>query len=253
VSGVSLSSLAVADNSTATFTFTLQNSFPSGGYVAVTFPPAFGRVKPTSGSINKRVATYNISASGKTAWIGFASNATSYAAGTVMTVTLSPVELASAAGPVVFPLIRTMTSSMATIDQATYFAIHSLLPPGLTFSSSLLHVVEGLTTDSYTITLNTAPDSDVIIGVRAPARLTASPASITLNSSNWATGRTITVSAVDDSSPYATGTLSLGHVITTADTIYSKPSKLSFYPSRNVSVVTYDNDFNGVAISPTVV
>ena len=77
------------------------------------------------------------------------------------------------------------------------------LPPGVTVSPEDLTVDEG-GTGTYTVALNTQPTADVTVTVNDPTDntdVTASPASLTFSTTDWATAQTVTVSAAEDDDP----------------------------------------------------
>ncbi len=66
--------------------------------------------------------------------------------------------------------------------------------------TSGLSTTEAGGTDTFTISLKTAPSADVTIALSSdtPSEATVSPASVTFTSLNWASPQTIRVTGVDD-------------------------------------------------------
>ena len=98
----------------------------------------------------------------------------------------------------------------------------------------------------FTVTLTTRPTAQVSVALSASnGQCSVFPASITLNTTNWATGVPATVTAVDDSvvdgpqpCPIVTGSTS------SADPDYSN------LPVSDVTVTVLDNDAPGIAVAP---
>ncbi len=103
-------------------------------------------------------------------------------------------------------------------------------------------------TDSFQISLQTAPSSNVTIGMSASdaSEGTVSPTSVTFTPSNWNVPQTITVKGVDDA--VADGNIS--YEIVALPAVSSDP----FYSGRdaaNVAVTNLDNDAAGITVQPT--
>ena len=93
---------------------------------------------------------------------------------------------------------------------------------GVTISKSALTLTEEDTTgDSYTVVLDRLPTASVTVTVGGLVRtdLTASPASLTFTTGNWATAQEVTVTAADDADT-TDDTVSLSHSATSTDTDY---------------------------------
>jgi len=116
---------------------------------------------------------------------------------------------------------------------------------GVIATPSLVRVVEGGSTDTYTLVLSRAPLADVTISVSTDGELTASPNTLTFTTANWATPRPVVVAAVDDS------TLEWGH---TSDVVHDAQSADPAYDVVSIPSVTtivQDNDESGVTVTPT--
>ena len=118
------------------------------------------------------------------------------------------------------------------------------LPPGVTVSPTDLTVDEG-GTGTYTVVLNTQPTADVTVTVNDPTdntEVTADPATLTFTTSNWATARTVTVSAAEDGDPME-DTATVTHTVSGGD--------YATITAPDVTVTVTDNDTRGVTVSPT--
>ena len=113
---------------------------------------------------------------------------------------------------------------------------------GVTFTPPSLTVDEG-GTNTYTVVLDTEPTAAVTVTVNdptAPTDVTASPASLTFSTSNWATAQTVTVSAAEDID-LLRDTATVTHTVTGGD--------YQSFAAPSVSVTVQDNDTPGVAVS----
>ena len=103
----------------------------------------------------------------------------------------------------------TLTHTVASTDDSTYngLAADSVTvdvtdddTDGVTVSPTEVTVTEGLTAE-YTVVLDTQPTGNVTVTINDPTDntdVTADPASLTFNTSNWSTAQTVTVSAIQD-------------------------------------------------------
>ncbi|MCW2926031.1 MAG: hypothetical protein JWM98_3435, partial [Thermoleophilia bacterium] len=104
------------------------------------------------------------------------------------------------------------------------------------------------TTATYTLTLTSIPSAPVTVtfGQAAPAQLTTSVPSVVLDSTNWNTGVTVDVAAVDDpddeASPHV-GTIT--HAMTSTDANFGGETG----PDQHVDIL--DNDSAGILITPS--
>ena len=117
---------------------------------------------------------------------------------------------------------------------------------GVSVSSAAVTVVEGGATGSYTLVLGTAPTADVTI---TPSRgtstdITFSPASLTFTTSNWATAKTVTVTAVEDDIDNEPVTIT--HSSGSTDTNYGSTLTVG-----SVTVTITDDDTRGITFSPS--
>jgi hypothetical protein len=118
-------------------------------------------------------------------------------------------------------------------------------------------VVEGGATDSYTINLTTQPDAGsnfVQVNILPPAGISVNPTSLLWTRAecggDWSTfagvGKTVTVTAVDDSLAEGTQILSVAHQIGSTDA-----ASYVAAPLVSLGVQVDDNDAVGVSIAPT--
>jgi hypothetical protein len=105
-------------------------------------------------------------------------------------------------------------------------------------------------TDSFTVTLNTQPASDVVVAVSSSdtGEVTVAPATLTFNSGNWDTGQTVTVTGVADTWLDGTqnATVTLSVVDASSDDDYDSVADVA------VSVTNADVDSTVVATTTTV-
>jgi hypothetical protein len=90
----------------------------------------------------------------------------------------------------------------------------------VTQTASSTDVAEGGATDTYSIVLTNAPDSDVTVSISPDAQVTTSAASLVFTSGNWNTPQTITVTAVRDPVEGGLHTGLISHAITSLDADY---------------------------------
>lgn len=130
------------------------------------------------------------------------------------------------------------------------------LAPEVTVDPTALSVdEEGETTDTFTVSLNQAPATNVTIQLTFPTQVQvdtgsgfgASPQTVTLTPANATTGVTVTVRAIDDpideADPHTT-------TITTAATSSATP-RFNGLAVDDVTVEIADNDTAGVSITQT--
>jgi hypothetical protein len=102
------------------------------------------------------------------------------AGGTGFTFTLTNLQNPPLAGTLVFPEVRTLTSSGAVIDTRSSFATVALLGAGVQMSKSTLSVTEGSSSVTYTVALMAEPSAAVTVTAAADAtQVTVAPTSLT--------------------------------------------------------------------------
>ena len=83
----------------------------------------------------------------------------------------------------------------------------------ITESSGSTNVIEGGASDTYFVVLNAQPSGTVTInfGISPVAQVSVSPFALTFTTANWGTFQAVTVTAVDDTVPEATHTVTITH------------------------------------------
>ncbi len=136
------------------------------------------------------------------------------------------------------------SASTFQVDPAPSLIIIDGIPTGVSISDISLMVTEGGVSQSYEIALNRAPTGSVIVSIdlrgSTTAPITVTPRSLSFNSTNWETARTITVTATEDDDAID-GTRTLEHLVIG----YGDAT------ATTVTVTVTDNDTAGVTISPT--
>ncbi len=103
-------------------------------------------------------------------------------------------------------------------------------------------VVEGGTTDSYTLTLQTQPTAEVRISLSTSGgQLTLSRSELLFTPDNWSTPQSVVVSAIDDALTEGNQTATIQHSISSADTNYGSLS----IPALTVQVQDNDASITG--------
>lgn len=83
-------------------------------------------------------------------------------------------------------------------------------------------VVEGGATDTYTVTLSSAPSADVTVTINSPGGpVNVSPASLVFTPANYSTAQTVTVSATNDATVQGTRSLTITQSATSTDVAYN--------------------------------
>lgn len=120
----------------------------------------------------------------------------------------------------------------------------------LTQPASGLQTSESSTTDNFTVTLNSAPASNVVLTLISdtPSEATVSPATLTFTPANFATGQVVTVTGEDDSAvdgpqPYT---------IEVAVDVAASDAAFATVASESVSGTNADDDLFTVSIAATI-
>ncbi len=110
--------------------------------------------------------------------------------------------------------------------------------PGITLtqSSGSTSVVEGGTSDTYTLVLNTQPTGDVTIAITTDSQIDTDVTLLTFTTSNWNQAQTVTVTAVDDATNEGNHSGTITHAVSSSDANYNG---LALSP---VTVSITDND-----------
>jgi hypothetical protein len=113
-------------------------------------------------------------------------------------------------------------------------------------SSASTAVVEQGATDSFTVVLNTQPESNVVFDVTSsdPSSIAVSAATLTFTDGNWSTPQTVTVTGVDDGNIISeTATITIAVHDITSDNVFDPLA------DQTVSASTTDNDTAGITVS----
>ncbi len=134
------------------------------------------------------------------------------------------------------------------------FTIASPATPGITLTQTggNTAVTEGDNTDTYSLVLKTQPTADVTINLAVGNQITTNKTTLTFTSANWNLPQTITVTAVNDTTPEGNHTATITHSITSIDNNYNSLT----LPNINVAIQDNDveirgtvwNDINGDGI-----
>lgn len=104
-------------------------------------------------------------------------------------------------------------------------------------------ISEGGVTDTYTLALSSEPLADVTVVPSADGQCTVSPATLTFTATNWNAPRTVTVTAVNDSTAEGAHQATVTHTTISADPSYNAITVSS------VQAAISDNDVAGVILS----
>lgn len=105
-------------------------------------------------------------------------------------------------------------------------------------------VAEAGGTDVYTVALTLRPRTDVTVSIAGGANATAAPSVLTFTPVDWATPRTVTIEAVQDSVPEGTHLQAITHTVASADAAYAGIA-------RTLLVFVLDDDPGSVQIAET--
>lgn len=116
--------------------------------------------------------------------------------------------------------------------------------PGVSINETgTTNVTEGGATDTYSISLGTAPNSNVTVNITPNSQITTNKSSVVFTPGNWNIAQTVTVTAVDDNLEEGPHTGTITHTSSSSDSAFNGIGVGS------VTVVVADND-NVVIISP---
>lgn len=113
----------------------------------------------------------------------------------------------------------------------------------LTEVSGTSDLVEGGTTDTYSLVLTSEPLFDVNVTVGDDAQGSAAPAVVTFTSANWNVAQSVTMTATDDAVVEGPHQTTYTNLVTSAD-----PSYNAFAVADVIADIT-DNDFPGVTVT----
>ncbi len=166
-------------------------------------------------------------------------------------VIVNGVDDADKDGNVIFWIVfRSVTSNDVGYDQMSVPAVSVINidndTAGITVSAISGNTSEAGNQATFSVVLNSAPDSDVTIGLSSSdlSEGTTSLSTLTFTSANWNAPQTVTVTGVDDAVQDGDITFSIVfNSITSVDVGYDQMS----VPA--VSVINIDNDTAGITVS----
>jgi Ca2+-binding RTX toxin-like protein len=123
------------------------------------------------------------------------------------------------------------------------FTIASPTTPGITLTQTggNTAVTEGGNTDTYSLVLKTQPTADVTINLAVGNQITTNKTTFTFTSANWNTPQTITITAVNDTTPEGNHTATITHSISSSDNNYNSLT----LPNINVAIQDNDAEIRG--------
>ncbi|WP_455209735.1 multicopper oxidase domain-containing protein [Kaarinaea lacus] len=174
---------------------------------------------------------------------------------TAQTVTVTGVDDALVDGSVSYSILFSIQSSDSNYNAMTLTPVSavnldndSAPPAGITIvPASGLQTSENLTTDTFTIVLDTQPTNTVTIAATSSdtSEGTVSPSNLNFTTTNWSTPQTVTITGVNDTIVDGNINYNIGFNVQSSDTNYNG---MSLTP---VTVVNQDNDTAGITVSPT--
>ena len=168
------------------------------------------------------------------------------------TVTVTGQDDGATDGSVIYNVILSPASSADSgyngVDPQDVSVINADNEVGITVNAVSVTTTEAADVGTFTIRLNTAPASDVIIGISSTdtSEGTVSTSSLTFTSADWDQAQTVTVTGVDDA--LDDGNVSYT-IITTA--AVSADGNYNSFNAADVVALNIDNDTAGVAITPS--
>ncbi len=144
-----------------------------------------------------------------------------------VTVTVTPVDDSIAEGTHVSTITHTSESANSNYNGITVTSATADITDNdtagvtVTQSGGATSVSEAGSTDTYTLVLDSAPTSTVLITITGSADISLSTSSVQFSSANWDTAVTITVTAVNDSTVEGSETTTLIHTVTSDNWNYN--------------------------------
>ena len=135
------------------------------------------------------------------------------------------------------------------VDQTVTVATADDDSPGFSKSKTNVSVSETGTTDTFTVVLTQAPNSNVVIDVSSgdTDEATVSPSSLTFTTGNWNSAQTVTVTGVDDANVDG----SQNTTITLSVNDGSSDNNFDSLSDQTVTAATSDDDSAGFSKSKT--
>ncbi|BDA73783.1 hypothetical protein CAL7716_079490 [Calothrix sp. PCC 7716] len=124
------------------------------------------------------------------------------------------------------------------IARTASFTISAPVTPGVTFTQTngSTTVTEAGNSDTYTLFLRTQPTSDVTITLAPGNQITSDKTTLTFTATNWNVPQTITITAVNDTTPEG------DHISTITHSISSNDGNYNSLTLPNINIAIQDND-----------
>ncbi|MBW4549589.1 MAG: S8 family serine peptidase, partial [Aphanocapsa sp. GSE-SYN-MK-11-07L] len=124
------------------------------------------------------------------------------------------------------------------------FTIATPATPGITLTQTggNTSVTEGGNTDTYSLVLKTQPTAEVTITLAVGAQITTNTNTLIFTPTNWNTPQTVTVTAVNDTTPEGSHTATIAHTVSSSDTNYNAAA----LPNLSVSIADNDAEIQGM-------
>ncbi|HEY9629647.1 MAG TPA: Ig-like domain-containing protein [Coleofasciculaceae cyanobacterium] len=114
----------------------------------------------------------------------------------------------------------------------------------ITESAGSTNLAEGGATDTYSVTLNSQPTSDVVVTIGNGTQTNTNVTTLTFTSANWNVAQVVTVTAIDDLIAEGTHSGAIAHTVSSTDSQYNSISVASV--NANIT----DNEVAGITVSP---
>ncbi|HEY9690604.1 MAG TPA: Calx-beta domain-containing protein [Oculatellaceae cyanobacterium] len=139
--------------------------------------------------------------------------------------------------------VQDSVGNSGDVAKTTSFTIAAPPTPGITVTQSggSTAVTEGGNTDSYNLVLKTQPTADVTVTLNADDQITTDKTTLTFTPDNWNLPQTVTITAVNDTTPEGNGSSALAHTISSLDPNYTNIT----LPDLAVSINDNDAEIHG--------
>jgi subtilisin family serine protease len=140
--------------------------------------------------------------------------------------------------------IKDLAGNNGDASQTASFSIIAPPTPGITITQTNgdTSVTEGGNTDSYSLLLKTQPTANVTINLAVGTQLTTDKTSLTFTPTNWNIAQTVTLTAINDTTPEGTKTVNITHTVTSTDTNYSTVT----IPNLSINITDNDAEIRGL-------
>ncbi|MES2598291.1 MAG: DUF1800 family protein [Verrucomicrobiota bacterium] len=219
---------------------------PGAGYLT---PPGVTFSAPTSGTTATGFCTLN--ATGGIASIVIASPGSGYTANPTVTFGVVPPNVTTSKIIASATSVGIVDTGYNNIWSATHTGLdvtiidNDLAAVSVTQSGGSTTVVEGGSTDDFTVALTQQPSSDVTVTLTPSTQATCSLTTLTFTPANWSTGQNVTVTAVNDTTVEGDVPTTIGVLVTSSDSAYKG------LKANAIGVTVVDNDLVPLSISHT--